>query len=189
MLPQSPSQTIGPFFHYGLLAGGENILVNEDTVGQRIRIEGVVLDGDGIAIPDALIEIWQADAQGYFDHPADPGQQKVDKSFRGFGRSDTTDSGRFWFRTIKPGSVPWNDESYQAPHINLRIFGRGMLIPSVTRLYFSDERANDMDPVLNSVEQARRQTLVATLKESGELPCYCLDIRLQGEHETVFFDL
>jgi protocatechuate 3,4-dioxygenase alpha subunit len=189
MLPQSPSQTIGPFFHFGLIAGGENILVNEDTTGQRIRIEGVVLDGDGVGIPDALVEIWQADAQGYFNHPADPSREKVDQSFHGFGRCDTDNGGRFWFKTIKPGGVPWNDGSHQAPHVNVRIFARGMLSPAVTRLYFSDEEANDTDPVLNSVERARRQTLVATLKESEELPCYCFDIRLQGEHETVFFDL
>ncbi len=188
MLPQSPSQTVGPFFHDALIHGGENVLVGEGAAGQRIYLEGRVLDGDGQPVPDAMLEIWQADAFGYFNHPADPNQAKADPFFRGFGRSDTAQEGRFWFKTVKPGPVPWDDEQRQAPHVNVRVFARGMLIHAVTRLYFSDESANQSDPVLNSVPSERRPTLIAQLKESDDLPTYCFDIRLQGEGETVFFN-
>jgi protocatechuate 3,4-dioxygenase alpha subunit len=188
MLKQTASQTVGPFFHYGLIAGGENILTQERTSGERIYFQGRVLDGDGAPVSDALVEIWQADAQGIFNHPVDPQHQKADKFFRGFGRSATTADGQFWFKTVKPGSVPWDDQQNQAPHVNVRVFARGMLIHAVTRLYFSDESANQTDPVLNSVDPARRQTLIASREDSEDLPCYCFDIHLQGEHETVFFN-
>jgi protocatechuate 3,4-dioxygenase alpha subunit len=188
MLKQTPSQTVGPFFSFGLFFGGENILVNERTSGQRIYLTGRVLDGDGQPVPDAMIEIWQADARGFFNHPADPNQARADKEFRGFGRSETVEAGVFWFKTIKPGPVPWDDERTQAPHINVRLFARGLIIHAVTRLYFSDETANQTDPVLNSVHPARRQTLIAAREESEDLPTYRLDIHLQGEHETVFFN-
>ena len=186
-LSQSPSQTIGPFFHYGLIFGGENVLVDEQAWGERIYIKGAVFDGDGQMVPDAMVEIWQADAQGYFNHPADPQQQKADPFFRGFGRSDTVENGRFWFKTVKPGSIAWNEEQDQAPHVNVRIFSRGLLIHAVTRLYFSDESANTNDPVLNSIDPTRRRTLIAALEESEDLPTYRFDIRLQGDQETVFF--
>jgi len=188
MLKQTPSQTVGPFFHFGLTIEDQRTLVNERTTGQRIYIEGRVLDGAGEPAPDALVEIWQADAQGRFNHPADPQQAKADRFFRGFGRSATAD-GKFWFKTVKPGPVPWDDQQNQAPHINIRVFARGMLIHAVTRLYFSDEEANQTDPVLTSIsDPARRQTLIATRQESEDLPCYCFDIHLQGERETVFFN-
>lgn len=188
MFPQSPSQTVGPFFHDALIRGGENVLAGEGAAGQRIYLEGRVLDGDGQSVPDAMLEIWQADAHGYFNHPADPNQAKADPFFRGFGRSDTVQGGRFWFKTVKPGPVPWDDTQKQAPHVNVRVFARGMLIHAVTRLYFSDESANQTDPVLNSVPPERRPTLIAQLKKSDDLPTYCFDIRLQGEGETVFFN-
>lgn len=190
MLTQSPSQTVGPFFHYGLFFGGENVLVNEQTAGQPILLKGRVLDGDGQPIPDALIEIWQADAQGHFNHPADPQQAHADPYFRGFGRAETTGPGyQFVFHTIKPGPVAWDAERTQAPHINVRVFARGMLIHVYTRLYFSDERdANGTDPVLNLVEAARQPTLIAQLEKSQGLPTYRFDIVLQGVGETVFFD-
>lgn len=188
MLPQTPSQTVGPFFHYGLILSGENVLVSERTAGKRIYIEGRVLDGDGQPVPDAMVEIWQADARGYFNHPADPNHQQADPAFRGFGRSDTAAGGRFWFKTVKPGPVAWDATKNQSPHVNVRVFSRGMLIHAVTRLYFSDESANASDPVLNSVDPARRQTLIAQLEDSDDLPTYCFDIRLQGEGETVFFN-
>lgn len=184
MIPQSPNQTVGPFFHFGLILGGENVLVNERTHGQRIYIKGRVFDGNGEPVPDALVEIWQADAQGYFNHPADPHHEAADKHFRGFGRSGTTGEG-FWFKTIKPGPVA----GAQVPYVNVRVFSRGMLIHAVTRLYFSDEEGNQDDPLLNSVKPERQQTLIATLEESEDLPTYRFDIRLQGEGETVFFDL
>jgi protocatechuate 3,4-dioxygenase alpha subunit len=188
MLTQTPSQTVGPFFHFGLIAGDATVLVNERTSGKRIYVQGRVLDGDGQPVPDALVEIWQADARGYFNHPADPQQAQADPFFRGFGRSDTMDEGHFRFKTIKPGPVTWAEAQLQAPHINVRLFARGMLIHAVTRLYFSDEPANERDPVLASLAPARRQTLIARLEEGDDLPCYCFDIRLQGEPETVFFD-
>lgn len=188
MLKQTASQTVGPFFHYGLITGGENVLAQERASGQRIYLQGRVLDGDGAPVPDALVEIWQADAQGIFNHPVDPQHRKADPFFRGFGRSATAADGQFWFKTVKPGPVLWDDQQNQAPHVNVRVFARGMLIHAVTRLYFSDESANQTDPVLNSVDPTRRQTLIASREDSEDLPCYCFDIYLQGEHETVFFN-
>src|SRR5437016_3459168 len=157
MLKQTPSQTVGPFFQFELIAGGANVLVNDNTTGQRILIKGLVLDGDGQPVPDAMVEIWQADAQGIFNHPADPRRAQADPYFRGFGRSDTLQAGQFTFKTIKPGGVPWDSEHDQAPHVNVRIFARGMLIHAVTRLYFSDEPANQTDPVLTSIADAERR--------------------------------
>ena len=188
MLKQTPSQTIGPFFSYGLIFGGENVLLNEHTAGERITIEGRVLDGDGLPVLDALVEIWQADAQGIHNHSGDPRYDQVDKHFRGFGRSESVDDGKFWFKTIKPGRVAWDGERDQAPHVNVRVFARGMLTHAVTRLYFAGEEANPDDPVLNSVAPERRQTLIATRAESTDLPRYRFDIHLQGERETVFFN-
>lgn len=185
MFGQTPSQTVGPFFHYGLIFGGENILVNDQTRGQRILIKGQVIDGAGEPVADAMLEIWQADAQGYFNHPADPNQAKADKHFRGFGRSDTVDNGNFTFKTVKPGI----SEDGQAPYGNVRVFSRGMLIHAYTRLYFSDEaEANEKDLVYNLVEADRRHTLIAHLEQSDDLPTYCFNIVLQGEDETVFFE-
>jgi protocatechuate 3,4-dioxygenase alpha subunit len=189
MLNQTPSQTVGPFFHFGLNLEDQRTLATERTTGQRIYIEGRVLDGAGEPVPDALVEIWQADAQGRFNHPVDSQHSKADKFFRGFGRSATAADGKFWFKTVKPGPVPWDDQQNQAPHVNVRVFARGMLIHAVTRLYFSDEEANQTDPVLISIsDPARRQTLIATREESEDLPCYCFDIHLQSERETVFFN-
>ncbi|MEZ4710627.1 MAG: protocatechuate 3,4-dioxygenase subunit alpha [Caldilineaceae bacterium] len=184
LLIQTGSQTVGPFFHYGLFFGGENVLVNEKTQGQRILLEGTVYDGDGQPVPDALVEIWQPDAQGHFNHSADPNQAQADKEFRGFGRADTVNNGQYLFRTVKPGALA----AGAAPYINVRIFSRGMLIHAVTRVYFGDEAANATDPVLNGVAAARRSTLIAQRDDFGDLPCYRFDIRLQGEGETVFFD-
>jgi len=172
----------------GLIRAGENILVDERTAGQRIRITGQVLDGEGKPVTDALIEIWQADAGGHFNHPADPDRSQADPHFRGFGRSQTEDDGRFKFETVKPGPVPGRAGGMQAPHVDLRVFARGMLIHVVTRLYFADEPANESDAVLNSVEPARRPTLIAALERTGDQPTYCFDIHLQGERETVFFE-
>jgi protocatechuate 3,4-dioxygenase, alpha subunit len=189
MLEQSPSQTVGPFFHYGLFQGGENILVNDETRGQRIVITGQVLDGDGAPIPDAMVEIWQADARGYFNHPADPNHERADQNFRGFGRADTTNGGTFVFRTIMPGCVLDRENKMQAPHINVRVFARGMLIHADTRLYFEDEPANADDALLNSLDASRRHTLIATRNVSVEPASYHFDINLQGDEETVFFQI
>jgi protocatechuate 3,4-dioxygenase alpha subunit len=189
MLEQTPSQTVGPFFHFGLRFAGENQLIDEHTRGERIYISGTVLDGDGQPVPDALIEIWQADAQGIYNHSADPRCEQADKYFRGFGRADTVQNGQFSFKTIKPGCIPWDDEQNQAPHVNVRVFARGMLTHAITRLYFSDEAANVTDPILNRIDDpVRRQTLIAMRVEGDDLPTYCFNIILQGTGETVFFN-
>ena len=189
LLKQTPSQTVGPFFQFGLIFGGENVLVDDQTAGQRIHIKGHVFDGDGQAVPDALIEIWQADAHGIFNHPADPRRAKADPHFHGFGRADTRQAGLFTFQTIKPGRVPAHGQQEQAPHINIRLFARGMLVHVLTRLYFSDETLNQTDPVLTSIaDPERRRTLIAQLEQSDDLPTYRFDIVLQGERETVFFE-
>jgi protocatechuate 3,4-dioxygenase, alpha subunit len=187
MLEQTPSQTVGPFFHYGLIFGGENVLVNDLTRGKHIVVTGRVFDGDGAPIPDAMIEIWQADAQGIFNHPNDPNHANADPNFHGFGRADTRDSGRFVFKTIKPGAVMGHDGNPQASHLNVHVFSRGVLIHATTRLYFSDEPANETDALLSTIPESRRHTLIATLQHSNDVPTYQFDIHLQGENETVFF--
>lgn len=187
MLKQSSSQTIGPFFHFALTLGGENLLVNDRTQGEKIIICGQVLDGDGQPVSDAMVEIWQADANGYFNHPNDPGQSLADPHFTGFGRSPTVKEGQFSFKTIKPGIIA-SEQTKQAPHIAVHIFARGMLIHTLTRIYFSDEEMNQSDAVLNSVPEARRQTLIAQRQNGQGLPTYRFDIRLQGTEETVFFN-
>lgn len=184
MARQSPSQTVGPFFRDALIRGGENILVNEQTAGQRILITGQVFDGDSEPVADALVEIWQADGQGYFYHPADPNQSQADSHFQGFGRADTVEDGRFTFKTIKPGIVP----GQTTPFINVRVFARGMLIHAVTRIYFEDESGLEQDGVLSSIPENRRHTLIARREETADLPTYRFDIRLQGDDETVFFN-
>jgi protocatechuate 3,4-dioxygenase alpha subunit len=189
-LPQTPSQTVGPFFHFGTVEkGNENVLVSDETRGDRIVIRGRVLDGEGEAVPDALLEIWQADAGGIYNHRDDPNHEHGDPHFRGFGRADTVRDGNFLFRTIKPGPVGYDGERRQAPHINVRVFSRGMLTHAYTRFYFSDEEAtNAEDPVLNLVDPERRDTLIARRQPSEGVPVYLLDVRLQGRGETVFFD-
>ena len=189
-LIQTGSQTVGPYLHIGLIYGeGQNLLVNELTKGQRIRVMGQVTDGEGTPIPDAMIEIWQADANGHFNHDADPNKASADPNFKGFGRAETLNNGIFTFKTVKPGVVPFDADQDQAPHINVRVFARGMLIHAYTRLYFSDEEAaNKTDPILNLVEEDRRPTLIAQMQESEDLPTYCFNIALQGENETVFFN-
>lgn len=187
---QTPSQTVGPFYHYGLVdKGDENILVTDDTKGKRILIKGQVTDGEGNPVPDAMLEIWQADANGIYNHPADPNHAQVDPNFRGFGRAQTVANGVYTFKTVKPGMVAFDEDKMQAPHINVRLFSRGLLIHAYTRLYFSDEsEANEQDEILNLVDIDRRGTLIAKIEASDDLPTYCLNICLQGENETVFFN-
>jgi protocatechuate 3,4-dioxygenase alpha subunit len=188
MHKQTPSQTVGPFFEDGLFpSGAENVLINEQTRGRPVVVEGFVLDGDGEPVPDALVEIWQADAQGIFNHPADPRHAAADPHFRGFGRSQTP-GGRYHFQTVKPGPVPWDEQQEQAPHLLVRLFARGMLTHATTRLYFSDEADNAHDPVLQSVDPGRRQALIAMLDPHKLPPTYRLDFQLQGAEETPFFD-
>ena len=207
LLRETASQTAGPYVHIGLApqqAGFDifennfgSVLVNAQTRGERIRIEGRVFDGIGSVLKDVLIESWQANAEGKYAHPADRQAGKaVDPNFRGWGRSCTDfDSGIYHFYTIKPGlvtgRVSGNSSRFMAPHINLWIVARGINLGLNTRLYFSDEaEANAKDAVLNLIEwEARRQTLVAQREQQDGAVVYRFDIRVQGDGETVFFDL
>jgi protocatechuate 3,4-dioxygenase alpha subunit len=182
MFKQTASQTVGPYFHIGLIDGkGQNNLVTEGTVGERIRLIGTVFDGEGQAIPDALIEIWQPDAYGIFNHPSDPLHEQADPHFRGFGRAENSADGMYEFRTIKPGGRDRN-----APFISVFVFARGLLIHTMTRLYFEGESTNATDPVLTQLDNERQATLIAKQAEGVPLT-YCFNIHLQGEQETVFF--
>ena len=197
MPKQTPSQTVGPFFAYGLTpeaygragVAGNNLLT-DSTQGERIRIEGVVYDSNGAPVSDAMLEIWQANAAGRYDHPEDNRDDvAADPGFHGFGRTGTDAEGRFHFDTIKPGPVPGRGNSLQAPHISLTLFSRGMPNHTFTRIYFPDETdANATDPVLALAPADRRETLVATRLDRSGQPVYRFDIHLQGEQETVFFD-
>lgn len=195
MLKQTPSQTVGPFFAYGLTARqygypGASIasgtIASEEAAGTRIRIAGRVLDGAGEPISDAIVEVWQADPEGRYAHPED--KRGSNTQFRGFGRvgTGTDPDNRFVFETVKPGSV----DGVQAPHLNIIVFMRGLLVHAYTRLYFADEaEANAGDPVLLSVPEERRGTLLAQRRETPAGLCYWFDIHMQGDNETVFFDL
>lgn len=186
-LPQTPSQTVGPYFSMRLSAEGENVLTTSDD---RIVIAGRVLDGEGNHIEDALLEIWQASPSGRYHHPDDNRDLPIEEGFTGFGRAASSfETGEFEFVTLKPGRVPDAEGSFQAPHISLIVQGRGMLNAVFTRIYFSDEgEANADDLILRRVPQARRETLVAQLEEGSNPPVYRFDIRMQGDGETVFFD-
>jgi protocatechuate 3,4-dioxygenase alpha subunit len=190
MLGQTPSQTVGPFFAFGLIRGDEHVLVNDLTKGQRIIVHGHVFDGGGAAIDDAMVEIWQADAAGVYNHPDDPRHRQVDPHFRGGGRAGTNNREReYRFKTVKPGPVPWQGGEVQAPHLDMRVFARGMLLHVITRVYFSDERDNGQDPILSSIRDAeRRKTLIAVHEAIQDAPTYRMDIHLQGDRETVFFN-
>ncbi len=204
--PETPSQTGGPYVHIGLApqqAGFDifennfgNVLVTDDTRGERITLEGRVFDGSGTAVRDVLIEIWQANADGKYAHPGDTQDKDVDPSFRGWGRTGGDfDTGVYTFETIKPGAVPGNNGKTQAPHVLMVLFARGINVGLHTRLYFDDETdANAADPLLSSIEwEVRRDTLVAKRSERDGKPVYTLDIRLQdtpdGGRETVFLDI
>lgn len=195
---ETPSQTVGPYLHIGLPWPEGPFAVSPETPG-AIRLRGIVRDGAGDPIPDALVESWQADPDGGFAHvarrpDATDHHQRPFPSFRGFGRSATDADGRFAIVTLKPGPVPWPSDLpadgpppiRQAPHVDLSIFARGLLHRVVTRCYFGDEpAANERDPVLRAIDPARRETLIATPTADG----YRLDIHLQGPDETVFFAL
>jgi len=201
-LHETPSQTGGPYVHIGLLPQQANIevfennfnnqLVQETTLGERIRLEGQVFDGLGLPLRDVLIEIWQADANGVYPSAADIQGKAVDPNFLGWGRTGADFETGFWsFNTIKPGAVPGRKGTTQAPHIALIIFARGINIGLNTRVYFEDEaEANAQDPVLNGIEWApRRQTLIAKREERDGEVVYRFDIHIQGEDETVFLDI
>ena len=190
----TPSQTVGPYFAYGLTPRGafpfrdafDKPVATPDAQGERIRIAGRVLDGDGAAVPDAMVEIWQADSAGRYAHPRDAGP-RANSSFKGFGRCGTDKAGAFAFDTIKPGAVAGPDGKMQAPHIVVCLFARGMLRHVYTRIYFAEDSATHAaDPVLALVPADRRATLIAKRGADGS---YVFDIRIQGGAETVFFDI
>lgn len=200
--PETASQTGGPYVHIGLAPqqAGFDIFENNfgadlctpATLGERIAIEGRVIDGSGAVLRDVLLEIWQANAAGRYAHPGDLQGKPLDEAFRGWGRGGADfDTGLYRFDTIKPGPVAGRKGQMQAPHINVWVVARGINMGLNTRLYFSDEAvANATDPVLNSIEWVqRRATLIAQRGERDGLAVYRFDIRLQGEGETVFFDI
>jgi protocatechuate 3,4-dioxygenase alpha subunit len=191
-LKETPSQTGGPFVHIGLLpaAAGLNIRTQDKpnvvmaSAGERIRIDGMIFDGSGAPVKDALVELWQADAAGRYGRDG----------FSGFARAAADyGTGAWWFETVKPGRTAWSDGRLQAPHVSLLIFARGINIHLHTRLYFDDEpAANEEDPALRMIEQRHRaDTLVAKREDAtaGGVAVYRHEIRLQGDRETVFFDM
>ncbi|WP_027236633.1 protocatechuate 3,4-dioxygenase subunit alpha [Leisingera caerulea] len=199
-LKETPSQTAGPYVHIGLAPGAAGFQIYDQELGweiagpgakgERIRVEGVVVDGTGSPVKDVLLEAWQANAEGIYAHPEHPGD--VEEGFRGWGRVITDfETGEWGFDTVKPGLVLGRGGQMMAPHINLWIVARGINVGLNTRLYFEDEgEANAADPVLNVIEwERRRSTLIAGRSERGGKPVYRFDIRLQGEDETVFFDI
>jgi protocatechuate 3,4-dioxygenase, alpha subunit len=202
-LGETPSQTAGPYVHIGLIpqqAGFDifesnfgNALAGPNTAGERIRIEGQVIDGAGAPLKDVLLEIWQANAAGRYNHPADRQEKTLDKDFRGWGRAGSDfESGLYRFETVKPGAVVGRrGHRPMAPHVNFWIVARGINIGLNTRMYFSDEEAaNATDPVLNIIEpEIRRRTLIAQRETRGADVIYRFDIHLQGDRETVFFDI
>jgi protocatechuate 3,4-dioxygenase alpha subunit len=199
-LKETPSQTAGPYVHIGLAPGAAGFdiydrelghdIAGPNAKGERIRVEGVVIDGIGSPIKDVMLEAWQANATGHYAHPEGGGP--VEDGFRGWGRviTDFT-TGEWAFDTVKPGPVPGRNGTMQAPHITLWIVARGINIGLTTRLYFDDEAAaNAADPVLNLIEwERRRPSLIACRRDVNGKPVYRFDIRIQGEDETVFFDI
>jgi len=208
---QTPSQTVGPFFHYGLpWKGGADLIGRSDLgarpelfpaehyvlsmssptgvpAGEVIEVAGRVLDGHGDPVPDAMLEIWQANAAGRYASPDDVREDvPLDPHFIGFGRAATDEAGIWRFRTVRPGRVPGPDDRLQAPHLTVSVFGRGLLKRLATRLYFLDGEGNDVDPILALVPKERRDTLIARKDADG---VWWLDIVLQGNGETVFFDV
>ena len=185
------SQTVGPFLKIGLVREGQEYVVPKNTNG-ALKVQGRVYDGEGKPVPDAMIEIWQANVHGKYNHPEDLSDAELVKGFNGFGRSCTDEEGCFFFVSVKPGRVAGLGNTLQAPHMAINVFARGMLKQQVTRLYFSDEiNANSEDPVLNSIEDAEvRNTLVASkVDDENGMTCYKFNIHLQGEKETAFFDV
>jgi protocatechuate 3,4-dioxygenase alpha subunit len=183
-LPTTPSSTVGPYLSIGLTWRDGPYAVEPGTPG-AFWLRGTVYDGAGDPVPDAMIETWQADPDGRFDHPDDPRGAVARPGFRGFGRSHTVDGGEYAVLTVKPGRLPDGDGGLQAPHVDVSVFARGLLDRVVTRIYFADEAdANAEDVVLRSLaDDAARETVIATPTDDG----YRLDIHLQGDRETVFF--
>lgn len=183
----TPSQTVGPFFSIGLAWMNRSDLTNGSKSGERFTIRGRVLDAENQPVPDALLEIWQADANGYYPRAEDAGNGRPASEFFGFGRVQTNDLGEFTFTTLKPGSALDLQGKLQAPHLAVSVFMRGLLQRLVTRIYFPGEPANATDGVLGLVPSGRRGTLIAQ-QDGQDKTSLLWDVRLQGDRETVFFD-
>ena len=199
-LRESASQTAGPYVHIGLAPGAAGFdiyreelgwdIAGPNAMGERIRVEGLVIDGTGSPVKDVLLEVWQANAEGHYAHPEGGGE--VEEGFRGWGRVITDfDTGEWGFDTVKPGVVMGRNGRLMAPHLNLWLVSRGINIGLNTRMYFDDEaEANAKDPVINLIEwEKRRATLIAKREMRDGTTVYRFDIRLQGDGETVFFDI
>jgi protocatechuate 3,4-dioxygenase, alpha subunit len=184
-----PSQTVGPYFQIGLT--GPRVLsqiAGPSVKGERVKLTCTVFDGEGKPVPDAMIEIWQANADGKYNHPGDRQKKPIDPHFLGFGRVGTNDDGMCVFETIRPGRVPGRGEVLQAPHLEISVLARGLLKRLATRIYFAGDPANEEDPVLALVPSSRRATLMAH-PITGEPGGWRQDIHLSGKKETVFFDV
>jgi protocatechuate 3,4-dioxygenase alpha subunit len=185
-LTPTPSQTVGPYLHLGLTdAWSISRIAGDGAKGERVWLTFRVLDGNGAPVPDAMIELWQADSAGNY---ANQESSADGTAFRGFGRLATAEDGSCTFETIRPGCVPGPGETVQAPHINVSILGRGILKRLSTRVYFAGEAANASDPVLTSVPKNRRGTLLAQ-RDAARASNWIFDVHLRGEGETVFFDV
>jgi len=185
----SPSQTIGPFYHFALTPNAaQGCMAVPGAKGERIRVCFRLVDGDGAPVRDGMIEIWQANAAGKYEHPEDVVMQTADPAFCGFGRLPTDEEGRCVFETVRPGRVADGRGGCQASHLNVTIFARGLLMHLHTRVYFEGDAALAEDPVLALVPEDRRATLLAR-RDAAQPAQWNFDIRLQGEDETVFFDL
>ena len=186
-LPATTWQTVGPYFRLGFSPLYRSELASPQIIGEHITVQGRVLDGMGHPVPDAVLEIWQADGSGNYSHSNEPGNDLTASAFFGFGRIATDAGGSFHFSTIKPGRVSGPQGTKQAPHIVVSLFMRGLLIRLVTRIYFLNEPSNSEDPVLRLVEPARQSTLMA-VPVDGNPYLVQWNVVLQGEYETVFFD-
>jgi protocatechuate 3,4-dioxygenase alpha subunit len=187
-LTTTGSQTVGPYFHIGLSRMLIPIVAGPEVKGTRVTIKGRVLDADQKPIPDALLETWQANANGKYAHPDDTQDKPLQKGFLGFGRVATDDEGSFSLTTIKPGRVPGSGGRLQAPHIEVAVSMRGLLKHLVTRIYFPEEPSNGGDAVLQSVDEDRRATLIAN-SVSGHADILEWDVHCAGENETAFFEI
>ena len=185
----TPSQTAGPYFHLGMTdTRPVNCIAAPQAKGERVWLTCRVIDGDGAPVNDAMIEVWQADAEGKYSHPDDVREKAADPAWFGFGRMATAEDGSCEFETIKPGRVPGPGNVLQAPHLSLAVFARGMLKQLYSRVYFFGDPANHKDPVLALVPEERRATLMAH-PDPSRPSVWRFDVLLQGEQETVFFDV
>ena len=189
-LETTPSQTVGPFFAINLTTDRCRVrkVVGPQAKGERVVLACRVVDGEGVGVSDAMVELWQADSNGIYNHPDDPRHKSVDAACAGFGRMGTSEDGTCEFETVKPGRVPGPDGIYQAPHVNAAVFARGILRQLYTRIYFAGDPANEQDPILALVPSERRESLIAQ-PDPARKGAWRFEICLQGENETVFFDV